>query len=448
MNREIIMRSGATVTAVINGEYHNYVCDTEELAIEMIKEALVIKASGDADELLKFFLPSFRVTEAEGIERSRTGVFFLSGTDIEIPELLVIRIKEHLESGLPIEPLINFWKLTLTNENKDVIKDLFAFADRFNFPITSKGYFIAYKSVAWIGERHKDYALKASQKYIEMVAAGKNPEDIVVVEYGKDKDNPTVHFIDAVDYQTEIDELGEYYYSKYYDLEEWLVDNNWEKWSLWTNVHPDATSEEIQAFAITVGWVKPDVTSWGLDAINFVEHGTVLSVFQDLPTLFATKEPMFTDWHTRKMDIRLGQPVKMNMSDCDTDRENTCSSGLHVGAPGYVKGFYGGDDRYVIACLVNPADVAAVPVDYSFEKMRTSQYYPYAVCEISAEGYLKEIETKFFEEDYVAYELNDINSKLEALKVSPENASEAETISTEQLETMLQARLILLEGTN
>jgi hypothetical protein len=56
--------------------------------------------------------------------------------------------------------------------------------------------------------------------------------------------------------------------------------------------------------------------------------------------------------------------------------------------------------------------------------------------------------TKFFEEDYVAYELNDINSKLEALKVSPENASEAETISTEQLETMLQARLILLEGTN
>ena len=51
--------------------------------------------------------------------------------------------------------------------------------------------------------------------------------------------------------------------------------------------------------------------------------------------------PEFTDWHGGSTQIRLGSPVSMPRSSCDSNPNNTCSSGLHVGAPGYVKGFGG-----------------------------------------------------------------------------------------------------------
>ncbi len=444
MSKSIIMRAGATVTAVIDGEYRNYIAENEEAAVDMVKQAVVIKETGSQEDLVAFFNPSFRILEVQGVEKDRAGNFYLAGTDLQLPELIVRRLKEHIECGLPTEPLINFWKLLITNENTDVREDLFSFADRFNFPITSMGYFIAYKSVAWIGERHKDFGLMASQKYVQMMAAGKDPNEVALIEWGNNPDYTTKKFIETKDYDEFVNTLAESSYENNYDLEKWLVDNQWEKWSLWLNVHPDSTIEEIEAFALTLGWVAPDKHAWGLDHENFKLHGTVKEVFEGLAKLFTPDEPMFTDWHTRKMDIRLGVPVSMEMADCDTDRDHTCSSGLHVGAPGYVRNFYGGGDRYVIACLVNPADVAAIPTDYSFEKMRTAQYYPYAVCEINDEGTLKELDTKFFESDYLAYEAKELEEKLALLKSDDVKLSEADKTANEDLQAILQERLILL----
>ena len=152
---------------------------------------------------------------------------------------------------------------------------------------------------------------------------------------------------------------------------------------------------------------------------------------------------MFTDWHTKKMDIRLGVPVKMDMSKCDTDRHRTCSTGLHVGAPGYVSGFgQGGNKKYILACLVNPADVAAVPVDYSFEKMRTAQYYPYAICEQDYEGNLREGDTKYFESDYIGYEMQQVEEKLTQLNdTKANNIMLSYDCSKEDLELLLQNRI-------
>ena len=44
---------------------------------------------------------------------------------------------------------------------------------------------------------------------------------------------------------------------------------------------------------------------------------------------------------------------------CDTVQENTCSTGLHIGGRGWLKKNYYGNTG--LACLINPADVVAVP---------------------------------------------------------------------------------------
>jgi len=84
-----------------------------------------------------------------------------------------------------------------------------------------------------------------------------------------------------------------------------------------------------------------------------------------------------------------------------------------VGAPGYVSKF-GGSQSVILACLVNPMNVVAVPFDYEWQKLRCCEYLPYAICEFK-EGKISEIETKYFEDDYSEIQLEELNSKLKDL---------------------------------
>lgn len=60
---------------------------------------------------------------------------------------VVVRIKEFLANGLPIEPLIKFLKKLLSNPNPAAIEQLYAFLEHRNMPITQDGNFLAYKKV-------------------------------------------------------------------------------------------------------------------------------------------------------------------------------------------------------------------------------------------------------------------------------------------------------------
>ena len=71
------------------------------------------------------------------------------------------------------------------------------------------------------------------------------------------------------------------------------------------------------------------------------------------------EENVFTDHHSHTFKIRIGEMVTMDRDKCDTVQENTCSSGLHIGGKGWLKENYFGDTG--LACLINPADVVAVP---------------------------------------------------------------------------------------
>lgn len=86
------------------------------------------------------------------------------------------------------------------------------------------------------------------------------------------------------------------------------------------------------------------------------------------------EENVFTDHHSHTFKIRIGEMVTMDRDKCDTVQENTCSIGLHIGGRGWLKKNYYGDTG--LACLINPADVVAVPPYDNYGKLRTCAYLP------------------------------------------------------------------------
>lgn len=86
------------------------------------------------------------------------------------------------------------------------------------------------------------------------------------------------------------------------------------------------------------------------------------------------KDGVFTDHHSHKFKIKVGEMVTMDRDKCDTVQENTCSTGLHIGGKGWLKRNYFGDTG--LACLINPADVVAVPPYDNYGKLRTCAYLP------------------------------------------------------------------------
>lgn len=77
---------------------------------------------------------------------------------------------------------------------------------------------------------------------------------------------------------------------------------------------------------------------------------------------------------TGKVDYAIGNMVRMDRSQVDKDRNNTCSTGLHVCSKDYLPSFGG---EKIIVCKINPMDVVAVPPDYNQAKMRVSKLLSY-----------------------------------------------------------------------
>lgn len=93
---------------------------------------------------------------------------------------------------------------------------------------------------------------------------------------------------------------------------------------------------------------------------------------------------VFTDQYSGTTTIKLGQPVKLDISQCDTNSECSCSRGLHVGAAGWLKNNYFGDVG--LQCLVSPSKVVAVPTIDDYGKMRCCEYLPVNIVEFDEHG--------------------------------------------------------------
>lgn len=146
----------------------------------------------------------------------------------------------------------------------------------------------------------------------------------------------------------------------------------------------------------TYSTVKVASFNWIVQPIGGV--GYLHSKVDELDT-----QTQFTDKHTKKSDIKLGVPQREARQECDNNIDNECSTGLHVGSFAYVKAFASRSDT-ILACLVNPAMIVALP-RYDNSKIRTCEYFPYAVIERDDKGKWEELPSGYFEEDYSRYEV-------------------------------------------
>lgn len=77
------------------------------------------------------------------------------------------------------------------------------------------------------------------------------------------------------------------------------------------------------------------------------------------------------DSNSRTIKNNPGDSPKMERSKVNPNRNETCSTGLHVASWEYAQNFSGD----VLVCVkVNPMNVVTVPTDYSRQKMRTCEY--------------------------------------------------------------------------
>lgn len=72
-------------------------------------------------------------------------------------------------------------------------------------------------------------------------------------------------------------------------------------------------------------------------------------------------------------DQSVGQTVEMPREECDPNRSNTCSTGLHFCSFNYLGG-WGNTTDVLIILEINPMDVTAIPTDYNLSKGRTCKF--------------------------------------------------------------------------
>ena len=417
MSSQIIARRAEnTIDLYVDGESFKRVFPTEDAAKEEFQAILKVKADPTPKgitELKERFDPVYKFNVIGTLQQNGKNEFFVEGVPIPLPIKLMERMKSQLEAGEPIESLVNFWKWLCLNPDTHVRKSLFSFMETFDMPVTDNGYFIAYKSVAWSGIRDKAYAELVSAAYIYKKAARKDPNDVLVYQNVDENGNAIVGSYFSINLSVEEDIKEEDYITETYEevtLKELLNMTPQER---------DALIEDNDKFyrSIKVGYMP-------------ILVGQAGDLFAALGDCFQQDENEFTDWHTMSSSIKLGQPSSMPREDCDNNEDQACSAGLHVGAPGYVSRFYRhSEDVAILACLVNPMNVVAIPRDYSYMKMRTCEYLPYALCEME-DGKIKEIEAKYFEEDYSAIQISELQSKLEELEAEGDTSQETLALNT------------------
>jgi len=396
------VKVGNMVNVSINGKLHKKNCGSPAEANELFQ--LVLKAKEDpSDENVNaihcYLNEKLRVGMMAGLESDPdTGQVYMAGFNTPVPDALVEIIKEYHENNYPMDALINFWKLLMLNPDKRIRHDLFDFIKTHDFVLTDAGYMVVYKAVY---EKTEDKSLTVLAEFVSR-------EYLKVKKWSK----------------------SPYAYVVYKDLAD-------------------------QQLAITK---KVTAESWDEKEKNIEFQGNLGELFDSIYNS-ETKEdesaesavPMYTDMHSQTFSIELGVPVSIDRKECDADFRNECSYGLHVGATKYVEKFanwHSGENRTILVCYVNPANVVAVP-QYDNSKIRVAEYFPFAIANWNGEK-IDVIEQAYFESDYSEYELEELEKQLakvysEELPIETAKKAEEESRPVSELLRIIESRLVDIE---
>jgi len=142
---------------------------------------------------------------------------------------------------------------------------------------------------------------------------------------------------------------------------------------------------------------------------------------------------IYTDAHSGTTRIMIGRMVTLPREQCDTNSDNECSRGLHIGGTSWLdKGYYG---DVGLVCLVNPVDVVAVPwANAEYGKLRTCAYMPIDQAQYDDDGHIIPFRTDSgFEEPFVPTILYDgvmATENVATYKIPmPKDPLEAKTVS-------------------
>jgi hypothetical protein len=158
----------------------------------------------------------------------------------------------------------------------------------------------------------------------------------------------------------------------------------------------------------------------------------------------------YTDNHTKTFTIQIGVPMKQDRGKVDPDPEVECSVGIHTGAPSYVNGnTWLGD--VVLACLVSPKNVTAVP-KYDSTKMRSCEILPIAVAELDNNGNIIEPNYEVFDLELAQNTQEELDAMSELNSTQLEEYKKHEFIAPEvdfkMLDNILNSVTVSIEEAN
>ena len=371
---------GNSVNVYVNGQFSKKTFSTPEETNDFYKVVLNAHKNPTEEivqELLERMNDIYHITRHSEFTFENGNIYFKEHP-YPVPQLLVDTFVDYIQNGFPIEALENFWKLLITNEDEDVRNDLFDFLATYSFTITDYGYFIAYKAVTHKVLNENDLPTFISNKYLHVKKDwGTSPRKYVIYEDASEN----YHITKALTYK---------------------------------------------------GWEKKDKVK------SLTLHGNLDEMFKNIDDYIDEDSTLFTDKHTKQMDIQLGTPVQELRENCDPNPSKQCSRGLHVGSVKYVESFGNLDDT-ILAVLVNPAHVVAVP-SHDTSKMRVCEYFPYAVLEHTDGNSFETIEEKYFEADYLDYERGEVEKQVAELSKKKDKSDK-----DKELLKQYKQRLVVLE---
>lgn len=173
------------------------------------------------------------------------------------------------------------------------------------------------------------------------------------------------------------------------------------------------------------------------DDIFATKIGIVSELYNNLKSL---EENTFTDNHTKRKSIKIGQIYKEDEDKINLDNNRSCGAGLHSGSESF--GFSGFGDTGVI-CLVNPMKIRSVP-NHESNKMRSSELLPVAIMELK--DYKDVIDNKEildFSELYYNNSLEELSSQLASKSFEGLSCqNNLPQLSLAELQILLQNRII------
>lgn len=306
---------------------------------QSLYEKLLMCNSEEAEELLDTSGPTPNynkfIQDSKIITQKGASAYIESISQLSVPQDFVTAILKAEKEGdtKTLNAYLNFWTLVSLNPDSRVRNNIFWFIKKWDMKITESGLIVAYRNVDV-----KTNSTKYPHSLVKFVSLKR-----ASLKYQHHQD-PSKYIVFSG--TNEIYD-NDYMVYKLTDLE----------YDYWNDEDYVGNLEELFQTIISEETSSSDV-------------------------------PVYTDCHTHTFNIRLGHIVSMPREDCDAEQENSCSSGLHIGAKSWLKQNYFG--TVGLRCLINPADIVAVPPIDDYGKMRTCAYYPVDIIKYDEDGEIVE----------------------------------------------------------